>query len=187
MGFEPMTTKPDTQRDAARLRAGIRALVRRFGISERADVACCGMTVAQAATLETLRSEGAMRLGELGRRLGVTASTLTRNLSRLEEAGLVARAADAHDARAARVDLTPAGRKAAERLESMEQEFGRAILERIPVGKRAAVVNALSELLVAVRGATESCCPGAFDHLMKDFPRVSPAKGEVSDESSGCC
>ena len=171
-----MTTKPDTQRDAARLRVGIRALVRRFGISERADVACCGMTVAQAATLDTLRSEGAMRLGALGRRLGVTASTLTRNLSRLEEVGLLARAADAGDARAARVDLTPAGRKAAERLESMEQELGRAILERIPAGKRAAVVGALSELLVAVRGATESCCPGAFDHLMKDFPRVTPAK-----------
>jgi DNA-binding MarR family transcriptional regulator len=71
----------DANRDAARLRTGIRALVRRFGISERADVACCGMTVAQAATLDTLRSEGAMRLGALGRRLGVTASTLTRYLS----------------------------------------------------------------------------------------------------------
>ena len=32
----------------------VRGLVRRFSISERADVACCGMTVAQAATLETL-------------------------------------------------------------------------------------------------------------------------------------
>lgn len=182
-----MTTRPDTERDAARLRAGIRALVRRFGISERADVACCGMTVAQAATLDTLRSEGAMRLGALGRSLGVTASTLTRNLSRLEEAGLLARAADAGDARAARVDLTPAGRKAAERLEGLEQEFSQAILDRISAGKRAAVVDALSELLVAVREATESCCPGAFDHLMKDFPRANPASCEVGDESSGCC
>ncbi len=182
-----MATRPATNPDAARLRAGIRALVRRFGISERADVACCGMTVAQAATLETIRSEGALRLGSLGRRLGVTASTLTRNLSRLEGAGLVARAADAHDARAACVDLTPAGRKAAERLEGMEQEFGRAILDRIPSGKRATVLDALSELLAAVREATESCCPGAFDHLMKDFPRENPAQCEVGDESSGCC
>jgi hypothetical protein len=69
----------------------------------------------------------------------------------------------------------------------MELEFDRAILDRIPAGKRAAVVDALSELLVAVREATESCCPGAFDHLMKDFPRANSAPCEVGDESSGCC
>ena len=74
----------DVGRDAARLLAGIRALVRRFSLSERADVECCGMTVAQAATLETL-ADGPMRLGDLGRRLGIQPSTLTRNLSRLED------------------------------------------------------------------------------------------------------
>ena len=43
--------------------------------------------MAQAATLETLRAEGAMRLGDLGRRLGIAPSTLTRNLARLEQSG----------------------------------------------------------------------------------------------------
>ena len=47
-----MKTEPAA--DPARLRAAIRALVRRFGVSERADVACCGVTVAQAAALEAL-------------------------------------------------------------------------------------------------------------------------------------
>ena len=32
----------------------IATLVRRFSLSERADVSCCGVTVAQAATLEAL-------------------------------------------------------------------------------------------------------------------------------------
>ena len=81
-----------TASDARRLRDAIRALVRRFAISERADFACCGMTVAQAATLETLSTEGAMRLGDLCARLGIAPSTLTRNLLRLEERGLVKRA-----------------------------------------------------------------------------------------------
>src|SRR5512147_2788137 len=100
-------------RDAARLRAAIRALVRRFGVSERADVACCGVTVAQAAALEALGAEGPMRLGDLGRRLGIAPSTLTRNLSRLEGSGLVAREADPEDARSSRVALTRPGRAAA--------------------------------------------------------------------------
>jgi hypothetical protein len=55
--------------DPIRLQAAIRALVRRFGVSERADVACCGVTVAQAAALEALEALGPLRLSELGRRL----------------------------------------------------------------------------------------------------------------------
>ena len=149
-----------------------RALVRRFSISERADVACCGVTVAQAATLEALGHEGTLRLGDLGRRLGIAPSTLTRNLARLEETGLVARSADPEDARSARVALTGAGTRAADRLERQQQAFARAVLERLPAEKREAVVENLVELLVAVREATEECCPGAFDHLMADFPRA---------------
>ena len=61
--------------------------MRRFAVSERADVFCCGMTIAQAATLETLRLEGALRMGDLGRRLGIAPSTLTRNLQRLLDMG----------------------------------------------------------------------------------------------------
>jgi DNA-binding MarR family transcriptional regulator len=172
---EPQT---DTDTDATRLRSGIRALVRRFAVSERADVACCGMTVAQAATIETLGSTGPLRLSDLGRRLGVTPSTLTRNLARLLEAGLVEREADPQDARASRVALTAAGRRAATRLEVQERDFGREILERLPPERRPAVVLALQDLLLAVREATERCCPGAFDHLMTDFPRT----GGCTDE-----
>jgi DNA-binding MarR family transcriptional regulator len=91
--------------EARRLRAGIRALVRRFAISERADTSCCGMTVAQAATLETLGAEGSMTLGALGRRLGIAPSTLTRNLERLQEKGLVARRPSDGDARSFEVAL----------------------------------------------------------------------------------
>ena len=50
-----MNATPDRP---ARLRSAIRALVRRFGVAERADVACCGVTVAQAAALEALGAEG---------------------------------------------------------------------------------------------------------------------------------
>lgn len=161
--------------DPRRLRDGIRALVRRFSISERADVACCGMTVAQAATLETLMTEGPMRLGALGAQLGISPSTLTRNLVRLEERGLVRRAREREDGRAFRATLTPAGKRAADDVLRQDEAFFATILSRLPARTRAAALERLEELLVAVRDATESCCPGAFDHLMTSIPRAASA------------
>jgi DNA-binding MarR family transcriptional regulator len=155
---------------ASRLAALVRGLVRRFSISERADVACCGMTVAQAATLDTLRAEGPLRLGDLGRRLGVSPSTLTRNLERLEGRGLVARTPDPRDSRASAAALTAAGRRAAARVGRQDAVFARGVLERLEPSRRDATLDALTDLLAAVRSATEACCPGAFDHLMQDFP-----------------
>lgn len=155
--------------EPARLRAAIRGLVRRFGVSERADVSCCGVTVAQAAALEALAGHGPMRLSDLGRRLGIAPSTLTRNLDRLVEAGLVERRSDGKDARASRVSLTGAGRRAALAVADREEDFAREVLERIPESRREAVLESLADLLAAVRGATEACCPGAYDHLMEGF------------------
>jgi DNA-binding MarR family transcriptional regulator len=172
--------------DPARLRAAIRGLVRRFSVSERADVSCCGVTVAQAAALEALSGHGPMRLSDLGTRLGIAPSTLTRNLERLVEAKLVSRVADARDARAGRVRLTAAGRRTALAVAGSEDGFARQVLERIPDEKRAAVLESLGELLVAVRGATEACCPGAFDHLMEDFaPACGPASCDCEPARQG--
>ncbi|MCU0303664.1 MAG: MarR family winged helix-turn-helix transcriptional regulator [Thermoanaerobaculales bacterium] len=153
---------PHPTRDAARLMEAIRLIVRRFSLAERADVACCGMTVAQAATLEALAA-GGLRLGELGLRLGIAPSTLSRNLDRLVERGLVERGPDPGDRRALRADLTEDGRRAAAAVKASELVFAGDILARLPRPSRT--VEALDELLVAIRDATQSCCPGAYDHL----------------------
>ena len=173
--------------DARRLLHHVRALVRRFAVSERADVFCCGMTIAQTATLETLRLEGPLRMGELGRRLGIAPSTLTRNLERLVETGYVKRETDRDDARAFRVVLTASGRKQADKLERQEEWFAAEILERIDAELRDGVVERLGDLLVAVREATQSCCPGgAFDHLMTGFPRGDARDVEAKKEARSC-
>lgn len=148
--------------DAQKLMEAIQLLVRRFSLAERADVACCGMTVAQAATLEVL-ADGAIRLGELGTRLGIAPSTLSRNLDRLVERGLVERGPDPDDRRAQRAELTTKGHEAAASVHRSEMEFAREILRRLP--QSAQTVESLNELLNAVRAATEDCCPGAYEHL----------------------
>lgn len=159
-----MTTAPADEL-AVRLMEAIRALVRRFSLAERADVACCGMTVAQAATLEALAGSDGLRLGELGRRLGIAPSTLSRNLDRLEDRGFVVRGPDPNDRRALRASLTGAGRNAAASVKSQEIEFTRTILENLHGDTAETTVTGIEDLLAATRSATESCCPGAFDHL----------------------
>ena len=166
---------------ARELLRGLRGLVRRFSVAERVDVACCGVTVAQAATLETLR-EGPLRLGALGRRLGVAPSTLSRNVERLETAGLICRAADPKDARSSWMSLTSKGRTAARELERQEEAFARQVLERVPEERRGAVASVCHDLLAAVCEATEACCPGAYEHLMED----PPIGGEDVGAACGC-
>jgi DNA-binding MarR family transcriptional regulator len=159
-----------TPGSATRLMESVRALVRRFGLAERADVSCCGMTVAQAATLEALFHADGLRLGELGRRLGITPSTMTRNLSRLVDRGLVETNRDPADGRSSTVTLTPAGRQAAGAVRQQEESFFELVLAQLPDDRTDDIVEGLDLLWSAVRNATERCCPGAFDHLMVDTP-----------------
>ena len=144
----------------------IRALVRRFSIVERADLSCCGMTVAQAATLDVLNRENGLRLGELGRRLGVSNSTLTRNLDRLRRRGLVSTSPDPADRRAFIVSLTPAGRRSAAEVARIEEGFARAIAADLGAPCTTEIIDLMDQLLAAIRSASDECCPGAFDHLM---------------------
>jgi DNA-binding transcriptional ArsR family regulator len=126
-------------------------------------------------------------MGDLGRRLGIAPSTLTRNLQRLRDAGYVKREADGKDGRAAVVALTASGRRQADKLERQEEWFAGEILERIDREHRAAVVERLADLLVAVRAATKSCCPdGAFDHLMTGFPPRDERLTEAEWEARSC-
>jgi DNA-binding MarR family transcriptional regulator len=162
MTMPAFTTIDDRQ--ATRLREMIRLLVRRFSLAERADIQCCGMTVAQAATLEAL-AKGSLRLGELGTRLGIAPSTLTRNLKRLEERGFVHRRQDASDGRAQRVALTATGQQAAAGVVEQEHQFARSVLTHLPHQTAEHSLEVFGELLAAIRAATESCCPGAYDHL----------------------
>src|SRR6266849_4370525 len=62
------------------------------------------------AVLEVLLHKGPQSVGEIGRRVDLTSGSITTAIDRLEQRGLVARAAHARDRRARVVHLTPAGR-----------------------------------------------------------------------------
>jgi DNA-binding MarR family transcriptional regulator len=82
-----------------------------------------GVPVDRAAVpiLRLLADSGPLRTGELAARLAVEAPHITRQVHRLEELGYLERVADPGDRRAHRVQLTRAGRDAAERIRAVSQ------------------------------------------------------------------
>ncbi|KUL40372.1 MarR family winged helix-turn-helix transcriptional regulator [Streptomyces regalis] len=80
-------------------------------------MAMAGLTLDRAAVaiLRRLAETEPMRPGVLAGLLAVEASHVTRQVQQLERAGYVVRAADPHDRRAQRIELTDAGRAAVDR------------------------------------------------------------------------
>jgi DNA-binding MarR family transcriptional regulator len=71
--------------------------------------------------LRLLADSGPQRPGELAVRLAVEAPHITRQVHRLEELDYLERVADPGDRRAHQVQLTPAGRDAADRIRAVSQ------------------------------------------------------------------
>ncbi len=68
-----------------------------------------GYSLAQIHTLEVLGSHGAMRMKELANRLGITTGTLTVQVEKLVQAGLIERQSIEGDRRSVQVALTDKG------------------------------------------------------------------------------
>jgi DNA-binding MarR family transcriptional regulator len=167
---------PRSLEEARLLLGGLRALVRTQQVSERANVSCCGMTVAQAATLHVLYLEGPMRLGALSRRLGIAPSTLTRNVERIEARGWVERVEDPDDGRAFRMRLTTRGRAQGRQIEAQNEGAARQLLAQLPPQRRKRVVSGLMDLLEAMDGLLGPCCPDQFRPIHDFLEGVSHAE-----------
>ena len=70
-----------------------------------------GLSLTAAATLATLERSGPRRLTALAVREGVTQPAMTQLIARLQDSGLVDRAADPADGRVVQVRLTDEGRE----------------------------------------------------------------------------
>lgn len=82
------------------------------------------LSLAAARILARLSDNGPTRISELAVAERCSQPTITNHVKRLEAAGLVARAADARDARAWMIDLTPEGR---EQLRTMRDSLGTGV------------------------------------------------------------
>ncbi|MDP9455199.1 MAG: MarR family transcriptional regulator [Actinomycetota bacterium] len=106
-----------------------------------------GLRVGQDMLLSRLWREDGLTQSELVERLGVEPATVSKVLSRMEGAGLVARRRDPRDARSSRVYLTERGRSLREPTSQAWEEAEERMLEGFAPEERVL----LGRLLARVR------------------------------------
>ncbi|MGW5644952.1 MarR family winged helix-turn-helix transcriptional regulator [Saccharopolyspora sp. NPDC003752] len=104
---------------ASRLRLAVVRLNRRL----RAQSTDSKITLSQLSALSCLHKAGALTPGELAAREGVQPPSMTRVISALEDAGLVARRPHPTDGRQAIVELTEAGQARIEEEVSIRERW----------------------------------------------------------------
>lgn len=138
---------PEAQTDlAARLRLVVGRLHRRIRIDGRESI-----PPLQLSALVTVEQHGPLRLSELARREAVTAPTMSRVLTALDEQRLVVRTPDPQDARGVLVTLSDQGATGLAEVRSHRTALLARRLARLDTGQRAllsAALPALEALLV---------------------------------------
>ena len=102
-----------------------------------------GLSLTAAATLATLERSGPSRLTWLAAREGVTQPAMTQLIARLEDAGLVDRAADPADGRVVQVRITADGKAMLAGRRAVRAERVAGLLDRLSAQERAALAAAL--------------------------------------------
>ena len=130
---------------AGRLRVAVTRLNRRLRQQSLA-----GLSPAQASALGTVNRGVALTLGEVAAIEQVQPPTVTRLVSSLENAGLVARVNDELDRRVVRVKITAEGRRALERIRTLKNAYLRRRLAALDPAEReqADILTSLLEHLV---------------------------------------
>lgn len=132
---------------AARLRLAVGRLNRRIRIDGRESI-----PPLQLSALVTVEQHGPLRLSELARREAVTAPTMSRVLSALDDHGLVVRSSDPQDARGVLITLS---------------ERGAVRLAEVRTHRNALIARRLSRLDTAQRATLAAAMP-ALEALLVD-------------------
>jgi DNA-binding MarR family transcriptional regulator len=144
------------------LAAGAAAVFERLIGLFRSLSPASGLSLTAAATLATLERSGPSRLTWLAIREGVTQPAMTQLIGRLEDAGLVDRAADPSDGRVVQVRITADGRAMLAGRRAVRAERLAGLLDRLSPDQRDALAAALPAMEALVNTQhTEPATAGA--------------------------
>ncbi|HJZ99126.1 MAG TPA: MarR family transcriptional regulator [Candidatus Solibacter sp.] len=114
------------------------------------------MSQHQASVLDHLDDTEGTALFDLARHMGVTASTMSLTVDRLERGGWVTRERSKQDARRVELRLTEAGARIKKQQKVLEPDLVRAMLARLEDGKRKKALRGLELMAQAARELVES-------------------------------
>jgi DNA-binding MarR family transcriptional regulator len=126
--------------------ARLRMVVGRLGRLLRPTQAGAGLTPTQISVLFSLARRGPLRLSELAEIEGLHPTMLSRVIGQLADDGLLTRATDPTDRRAALVDATQLGRQVRERIHAERNHLLGVELEALSPAARHSLLAALPAL-----------------------------------------
>lgn len=133
------------------LQAQLMALVRALGLLEP-DHTPCGQPVSAsvAHALTELAGDHSLTQTDLGGRLRLEKSTVSRLVSQLESRGWVERRRAGHDGRVLLLTLTGQGRELAAQIAASRAAFFARLCERIPPDRHGGLSGAIALLVEAL-------------------------------------
>jgi DNA-binding MarR family transcriptional regulator len=157
----------DAAADARRLRELLLAASRRRSLRDPIAATCeaTQLTPAQIHALAWLGHDGALTMGELARRIGITEKTITGVVDRLEHGGYLARVRDEADRRVVRVKLTETGVAQYRLIDSHIQEKLGGLMSLLDPADRRALLRIFEKLLQRLGDA-----PAAPDRSRQGSP-----------------
>ncbi len=142
----------DASADVRGLQDTMVGLVRAFGLHQPERTPCGeAVPVSEAHAVMELARDGALAQHELGARLCLQRSTVSRLVGQLEARGWVCRDRHQRDGRVAMLSLTEAGRATADQLATARTAKFARLLEAIPEADRVTVQAGVSILVEALR------------------------------------
>lgn len=161
--------------DSQRILDSIRRLVRLLRLADRAAQNELGLSGAQLFVLQELGKTPSLSLNELAERTRTDQSSVSVVVTRLVEAGLVARDRDTRDARRLVLTLTKAGLAAVRRSAPAAQERILEIIDGMAAAERKRFADAF-EHLVTDLGAEQGAPPMLFEDESGDGRRLKKAR-----------
>jgi DNA-binding MarR family transcriptional regulator len=122
-----------------RLRRVVLRLARQLNAASREE----GLTPTQASVLGITSIKGPLSLAELTEIEGINPTMLSRVVGKLDSFGLIRRLRDPDDFRAARVEVTPEGKRRYERISAQRSAIISDCVAGLPADQEAALAAAL--------------------------------------------
>lgn len=136
----------------------LREVARLYSRAQRVVADCCRTTSTQCHLLTELERSGPQALGDLGQRLYLEKSWVSRAVESLVKAGLVQKSPNPQDARSWIVALTHEGHRTVAALNRTLDDHAEQLLEHLPAAQQTRIQQSLAELLQALREDTAATC-----------------------------
>jgi DNA-binding MarR family transcriptional regulator len=153
----------DVSTDVHKLQQLLLALGRRRSLRDPIASTCeqLQFTPPQVHALLWLGQDGALTMGELARRLGVTEKTVTGVVDRLEREGHLMRERSAADRRVVRCRLTPDGQATWQKLERFTIQGMGQLISILDTSDRKALFRILEKLLRRIDSQAGATTPSS--------------------------